>query len=82
MIKAGGGQLLVGQNNGIGRVLHSGGTISANNQMYIGNANAGSGSYTLNGTGSLSISNELVVGRELGTGTLNVDGGTITTDWQ
>ncbi|MDA1204640.1 MAG: hypothetical protein O3A75_10125, partial [Verrucomicrobia bacterium] len=80
MIKAGGGQLLVGQNNGIGRVLHSGGTISANNEVYIGNANAGSGSYTLNGTGSLSISNELVVGRELGTGVLNVDGGTITTE--
>ena len=80
MIKAGGGQLLVGQNNGVGRVLQSGGTISANSEVYIGNNNAGSGSYTLNGTGSLSISNELVVGRELGTGVLNVDGGTITTE--
>ena len=78
--KTGDEKFLVGHNIGVGTVVQSGGTISANNQVYIGNANAGSGSYTLNGTGSLSISNELVVGRELGTGTLNVDGGTITTE--
>ena len=37
------------------------------------------GSYTLSGTGALNVANELVVGRESGTGTLNVNGGTITT---
>jgi autotransporter-associated beta strand protein/T5SS/PEP-CTERM-associated repeat protein len=61
-------------------VVQSGGTISANNELYIGNENAGaSGTYTLSGAGALSVANEVVVGREGGTGTLNVDGGTITT---
>ncbi len=78
--KTGEGQFLVGQNLGTGSVRHSAGTIGVNNELYIGNANAGSGNYTLDGTGSLTVANELIVGRELGTGTLNVDGGTITTD--
>ena len=37
------------------------------------------GSYTLSGTGALNVANEVVVGRESGTGILNVDGGTMTT---
>ena len=78
--KAGNGQFLVGHNNGTGTVVQSGGTIIANNELYIGNENAGaSGTYTLSGTGALTVSNEVVVGRESGTGVLNVDGGTITT---
>jgi autotransporter-associated beta strand protein/T5SS/PEP-CTERM-associated repeat protein len=61
-------------------VVQSGGAISVNNELYIGNENAGaSGTYTLSGSGSLNVANEVVVGREGGTGTLNVDGGTITT---
>jgi autotransporter-associated beta strand protein/T5SS/PEP-CTERM-associated repeat protein len=79
--KTGNGQFLVGHNNGSGTVVQSGGTITANNELYIGNENAGaSGTYTLSGTGALTVSNEVVVGRESGTGVLNVDGGTITTE--
>jgi len=78
--KTGDEKMIVGQNNGKGFVVQSGGTINVNNELFIGNENAGaSGTYTLNGTGALNVSNEVVVGRESGTGTLNVNGGTITT---
>ena len=79
--KTGNGQFLVGHNNGTGTVVQSAGTIIANNELYIGNENAGaSGTYTLSGTGALTVSNEVVVGRESGTGVLNVNGGTLTTE--
>jgi autotransporter-associated beta strand protein len=78
--KTGDEKFIVGHNNGTGTVVQSGGTISANNELYIGNENAGAaGTYTLSGTGALNVSNEVVVGREGGTGVLNVDGGTLTT---
>jgi autotransporter-associated beta strand protein/T5SS/PEP-CTERM-associated repeat protein len=80
LTKTGGEKFLVGHNNGKGFVVQSGGTITANNELYIGNENAGAaGTYTLSGTGALTVSNEVVVGRESGTGTLNVNGGTLTT---
>jgi autotransporter-associated beta strand protein/T5SS/PEP-CTERM-associated repeat protein len=78
--KTGDEKFIVGHNNGVGTVVQSGGTISANNELYIGNENANaSGTYTLSGTGALNVSNEVVVGRESGTGVLNVNGGTLTT---
>ena len=78
--KTGDEKFLVGHNNGTGTVVQSGGTITANNELYIGNENSGAqGAYTLSGTGALNVANELVVGRESGTGILNVDGGTMTT---
>jgi autotransporter-associated beta strand protein len=78
--KTGNEKFLVGHNNGVGTVVQSGGNISANNELYIGNENAGaSGTYTLSGSGALNVANEVVVGRESGTGILNVDGGTMTT---
>ena len=78
--KTGDEKMIVGHNNGTGTVVQSGGTISVNNELYIGNENASaSGTYSLSGTGALNVSNEVVVGRESGTGILNVNGGTITT---
>ena len=80
LTKTGDEKFLVGHNNGKGFVVQSGGTITANNELYIGNENSGAeGTYTLSGAGALTVSNEVVVGRESGTGTLNVNGGTITT---
>jgi T5SS/PEP-CTERM-associated repeat protein len=71
---------LIGNNNGVGVVVQTGGTFTMSSELYIGNENAGaSGTYTLSGTGALNVANEVVVGRESGTGILNVDGGTITT---
>ncbi len=78
--KTGDEKFIVGHNNGVGVVAQCGGTISVNNELYIGNENAGaSGTYTLSGAGAVNVANEVVVGRESGTGVLNVDGGTITT---
>ena len=79
--KTGDEKMIVGHNNGTGTVVHSGGTINVNqNELYIGNENTNArGTYTLSGTGALTVSNEVVVGRESGTGILNVNGGTITT---
>jgi len=78
--KTGDERMMVGHNNGTGTVVQSGGTISANNELYIGNENSGArGTYTLSGAGALNVANEVVVGRESGTGILNVDGGTMTT---
>jgi autotransporter-associated beta strand protein len=79
--KTGDERMMVGHNNGTGTVVHSGGTINVNqNELYIGNENTNArGTYTLSGTGALTVSNEVVVGRESGTGILNVNGGTITT---
>ena len=78
--KTGDEKFIIGHNNGVGTAVQSGGTISANNELYIGNENAGArGTYTLSGTGALNVANEVVVGRESGTGTLNVNGGSITT---
>jgi autotransporter-associated beta strand protein len=78
--KTGDEKFIVGHNNGVGTVVQSGGTITANNELYIGNENASaSGTYTLSGTGALNVANEVVVGRESGTGVLNVNGGTLTT---
>ena len=80
LTKTGDEKFLVGHNNGKGFVVQSGGTITANNELYIGNENSGAeGTYTLSGAGALTVSNEVVVGRESGTGILNVNGGTITT---
>jgi autotransporter-associated beta strand protein/T5SS/PEP-CTERM-associated repeat protein len=78
--KTGAERFIIGHNNGVGTVVQSGGTISANNELYIGNENSGArGTYTLSGAGALNVANEVVVGRESGTGILNVDGGTMTT---
>jgi autotransporter-associated beta strand protein len=35
------------------------------------------GTYTLSGTGVLNVGNEVIMGRESGTGTFNLDGGTV-----
>jgi autotransporter-associated beta strand protein len=51
------------------------------NEVYIGNENSGSsvGTYTLSGSAELNVGNEVLVGRDNGTGTFNLDGGTVTT---
>jgi autotransporter-associated beta strand protein len=78
--KTGDEKMIVGHNNGKGFVVQSGGTISVNNELFVGNENSGAeGTYTLSGTGALNVANEVIVGRESGTGILNVNGGTITT---
>jgi autotransporter-associated beta strand protein len=55
--------------------------VNVQNEVYIGNENSGSsvGTYTLSGSAELNVGNEVLVGRDNATGTLNLDGGTVTT---
>jgi len=73
-------KLQIGHNQSTGLVIQSGGTVNVQNEVYIGNENSASsvGTYTLSGTGALSVGNEVIVGRDNGTGTLNLNGGTVT----
>jgi autotransporter-associated beta strand protein len=63
----------------MGVLTQSGGTINVQNEVYIGNENSAAsiGTYTLSGTGVLNVGNEVFVGRDNGTGTFNLDGGTV-----
>jgi autotransporter-associated beta strand protein len=74
-------KLQIGHNQATGLVIQSGGTVNVQNEVYIGNENNASsvGTYTLSGTGALNVGNEVIVGRDNGTGTLNLNGGTVTT---
>jgi autotransporter-associated beta strand protein/T5SS/PEP-CTERM-associated repeat protein len=72
-------KLQIGHNQSTGLVIQSGGTLNVQNEVYIGNENNASsvGTYTLSGTGALNVGNEVVIGRDNGTGTLNLNGGTL-----
>jgi autotransporter-associated beta strand protein len=76
-------KLQIGHNQATGVLNQSGGTVNVQNEVYIGNENNASsvGTYTLSGTGALNVGNEVIVGRDNGTGTLNLNGGTVTTKW-
>ena len=73
--------LRIGHNQATGVFTQSGGTVNVQNEVYIGNENSGSsvGTYTLSGTGAVNVGNEVHIGRDNATGTLNLNGGTITT---
>lgn len=73
-------KLQIGHNQSTGLVIQSGGTVNVQNEVFIGNENnaLSVGTYTLSGTGALSVGNEVIVGRDNGTGTLNLNGGTVT----
>ena len=72
-------KLQIGHNQSTGVVSQSGGTVNVQNEVYVGNENSASsvGTYTLSGTGVFNVGNEIVIGRDNGTGTLNLNGGTV-----
>jgi len=72
-------KLQIGHNQATGILTQSGGTVNVQNEVYIGNENSASsvGAYTLSGTGVLNVGNEVIVGRDNGTGTFNLNGGTV-----
>jgi autotransporter-associated beta strand protein len=55
--------------------------VNVQNEVHIGNENNASsvGTYTLSGSAELNVGNEVLVGRDNGTGTFHLDGGTVTT---
>ncbi len=72
-------KLQIGHNQATGVLTQSGGTVNVQNEVYIGNENSASsvGAYTLSGAGVLNVGNEVIVGRDNGTGTFNLNGGTV-----
>jgi autotransporter-associated beta strand protein len=72
-------KLIVGHNQATGALTQSGGTVTTTNEVYIGNENSASsiGTYTLSGSANLNVGNEVQVGRDNGTGTFNLNGGTV-----
>ena len=72
-------KLQIGHNQATGTLAQSGGTVNVQNEVFVGNENSASsvGTYTLSGTGVLNVGNEVIVGRDNGTGTFNLNGGTV-----
>ncbi len=72
-------KLIIGHNQATGALTQSGGTVTVTNEIYIGNENNASsvGTYTLSGSGLINLGNEVIVGRDNGTGTFNLNGGTV-----
>ena len=72
-------KLMIGHNQATGVVTQSGGTVNVQNEVFVGNENSASsvGTYTLSGAGVLNVGNEVIVGRDNGTGTFNLNGGTV-----
>jgi autotransporter-associated beta strand protein/T5SS/PEP-CTERM-associated repeat protein len=62
--------------------LKVGGTSTASGRLYVGGddagGDAGTGVFNMNTSGGLTIGNDLVVGSQGGTGTFNLDAGTVT----
>ncbi len=74
-----GDKLQIGHNQATGVFTQSGGSVTVQNEVYVGNENSAAsvGTYTLSGTAELNVGNEVIVGRDNATGTLNLDGGTV-----
>ena len=60
-----------------GTVNQVNGTVNSTSEIWIGQASLGTGFYNLHG-GTINSSNWFVIGRAGATGTMNMDGGTIT----
>jgi autotransporter-associated beta strand protein/T5SS/PEP-CTERM-associated repeat protein len=76
LTKTGGENFGIGYAGGNGFANITGGTLTNNNELWIGTGAGSKGTLTL-GAGVINTSSWFSVGRQTGTGTLNVDGGTI-----
>lgn len=77
--KAGGNNFAVGDNGGTGTATQTAGSVViTGGQFFVGNGANSVGTYTLGGTGSISVNDWLAVGREGSNGTFNIQGGTVT----
>ena len=80
-------KLMIGHNQATGVVTQTGGTVNVQNEVFVGNENNISsvapsvGTYTISASAALIVGNQIIVGRDNGTGTLNLNGGTVTTKW-
>ena len=74
--KTGGGNYIVGDNSPA-QLNQSGGTIAINGELWVGQGGSGNGTFTFSG-GNISANNWIAVGRDGGTGLVNMTGGTWT----
>ncbi len=74
-------RVIIGSEGGTGNAsVTGGGSFRANNQLYIGgqrDAGGGTGTFTVNTTGTLSSGGDFSIGSRGGNGTLNVQAGTV-----
>ncbi len=84
-LSQGAGNLVVGSHNGVansvGEFIQDAGTVNSGGELWVGQGgnvagNNTSGEYTLN-SGTLEVSNWIAVGREGGTGVMNINGGIV-----
>ncbi|RYD23669.1 MAG: hypothetical protein EOP88_03330 [Verrucomicrobiaceae bacterium] len=77
--KSGGNNFVVGDLAGTGVVDHTGGTLAVNGgELFVGLGVGTTGTYNLKAGATVNVANWTAIGRSGGTGTLNIDGGTIT----
>ena len=76
LTKTGDGNTAIGTNGGTGFGNQTGGTITVNNEFYVGQ-NGGTGTYNLSGTGVINSAGHTIIGRDGGNGTMNHSGGTL-----
>ncbi len=75
--KTGGGNFLVGDNSN-GVLNFSGGSISVSSEFWVGQGGSSNGTFNLSGSASLTVGNWNAIGRDGGTATVNMTGGTWT----
>ncbi|MBN8458345.1 MAG: autotransporter-associated beta strand repeat-containing protein [Verrucomicrobia bacterium] len=74
--KTGGGNFLVGDNS-VGVMHHTGGDLTINGEFWVGQAGSANGTYNFSG-GTHTENNWVAIGRDGGTGTVTMTGGTWT----
>jgi autotransporter-associated beta strand protein/T5SS/PEP-CTERM-associated repeat protein len=78
LTKTGGDETFVGRDNGgTGTITQTGGSVTLNHNLYLGQNSGSNGTYNISGNALLNIGRDFAVGRESGTGTLHMTGGTI-----
>lgn len=75
--KTGGGEFILAEGGGTCYWNQSGGTLTMNNQLWIGQGGGATAELNLS-AGTVSVGSWVAVGRAGGTGTLNVSGGSLT----
>lgn len=74
--KTGGGQFIVGD-GGTANFAQTGGALNVNNEFWVGQAATGNANYVLS-AGAISVGSWVAVGRDGGTGNVQMSGGTFT----
>lgn len=73
------GHTIIGRDGGNGTMNQSGGTVApVDGELWVGQNGGSVGVYNLSGSGVVNANNWVAIGRDGGTGTFNMTGGTFT----